>query len=247
MARERSMAEIRDKYIVLHRKLIELAESIFDEHLRKITVDLIKDPRITFANVTAKISFYESPAAPQKHHSYPGGLLEHTYSVALTASALSDVYSRVYGVSVDKDLVISCALLHDIFKYYQYEKDPITGGYRIRTDWFLSHEFSVIAELAKRNAPERLLRCISEVHGTTPFSTIEGLIVHEADASDASYVSILQTIVWNACRDVETDTGIPAIKVFHKALSKKPLVELIKTYYEGGRENLIKTLKLLIQ
>ena len=122
----------------VHAQLLAKAETIGNEKLRSITLELLKNPVITFVKVEPKITFFESPAAPRKHHAYPGGLLDHTLGVTLIAEKLVDVYSTVYGASIDRDVVIAAALLHDLFKYYQYEPDPLTGGYRPRSDWYLA-------------------------------------------------------------------------------------------------------------
>ncbi len=229
---------INDRYKRVYERIVSLANNISSKDIRDITIGLLRNPVITFAKVEPKIEFYESPAAPHKHHSYPGGLLDHTLGVALTSLRIADVEKEVYNIEVDIDIVLAAALLHDIFKYYQYDYDELTNGFRIRSDWFLSHDFAIIAELAKRNAPEKLLRVIAEAHGTTPFSTVESIIVHEADSVDASFASTLQNIIWNVCRDVEMVINVPAIKIFNTILSKNSLNELAYIYFNRGRNNL---------
>ena len=56
-------------------------------------------------------AFVHNPAGMKLHHAYIGGLLQHSIDVADLAVAMAD---RVEGV--DKDLVISGALLHDLGK-----------------------------------------------------------------------------------------------------------------------------------
>ncbi|MEM4369532.1 MAG: phosphohydrolase, partial [Desulfurococcaceae archaeon] len=77
------------------------------------------------------------------------------------------------------------------------------GGYKPREDWYLSHDYAVVAELARRGAPEELIRAVSEVHGLVPFTTLEGLIVHLSDSVDARLGEILQNMVLNRVRDYE--------------------------------------------
>jgi len=55
--------------------------------------------------------FQTAPAAKGIHHAYLGGLLEHSLSMARVAALLADHY-RV----VDRDLLVTGALLHDIGK-----------------------------------------------------------------------------------------------------------------------------------
>jgi 3'-5' exoribonuclease len=57
-------------------------------------------------------AFRLAPAAKQNHHAYLGGLLEHTLSVV----GLCDLLAEHYGAAVDRDLLVTAALLHDIGK-----------------------------------------------------------------------------------------------------------------------------------
>jgi 7,8-dihydroneopterin 2',3'-cyclic phosphate phosphodiesterase len=220
-----------------------LASQISEPNIRKVTLDLLENPKITFADVEAKISFLESPAAPKHHHAYPGGLIDHTYGVLQVAIKLYENYSRYF--ELDKDLIIAGAILHDIFKYYQYEPDPITGGYRPRQDWYLAHDFAIVAELAHRKAPDRLIRAISEVHGTVPFTMLESQILHWADSTDSNFIANIQNTIWYACRDIETETDgrYLAIKTFYKALWKYPIFKYAKIYYSKGKDALREFIK----
>ncbi len=228
-------------------KLLEHARSIRDSELSRIVLDMIKDPRITFTRAEPRISFWESPAAPKKHHAYPGGLLDHTLGVTEIALSLVDVYSRVYGAAIDRDLVVAASLLHDLFKYYQYEVDPLTGGYRPRSDWYFSHDFAMVAELSVRGAPDKLIRAVAEAHGTVPFTMIESQIVHQADTTDSQFVSQLQDIVWRACMDIELEKPeLKALKVFYDAMRGAPIFEYAKVYYEKGRDGLREHIKRVL-
>ncbi len=225
------------------RKIISILESkiseIRDNEIRKITKELLENPVITFTKVEPRISFIESPAAPKKHHAYPGGLLDHTLGVTEISEKLMEVYSGIYGASIDRDIVIAAAILHDLFKYYQYERDPLTGGYRPRSDWYFSHDFAMVAELSSRSAPERLIRAVAEVHGTVPFTMIESQIVHQADSTDSEMIAKIQDIIWRVCLDIELEIpDTKAIKVFNEALKRLPIFEYAKIYYAKGRDAL---------
>ncbi len=219
--------------------LVEKAESIRDNEIKTITLELLRNPVITFTKVEPRIRFIESPAAPKKHHAYPGGLLDHTLGVTEIAEKLVDVYEKIYGAVVDKDIVIASAILHDLFKYYQYERDPLTGGYRPRSDWYFSHDFAMVAELSTRGAPERLIRAVAEVHGTVPFTMIESQIVHQADSTDSEMIAKIQDIIWRVCLDIELEIpDAKAIKVFNEALKRAPIFEYARVYYMRGRDAL---------
>jgi len=229
------------------KQLLCIGEQIRDGSLRKLVLNMLREPRITFTRVEPRISFWESPAAPKKHHAYPGGLLDHTLGVTEIALRLVEVYEEVYGATVDRDLVIATALLHDLFKYYQYERDPLTSGFRPRSDWYFSHDFAMVAELTVRGAPDKLVRAVAEVHGTVPFSMVESQIVHQADTTDSEFVSKLQDIVWYICKDLELEIeGVKALKVFYDAMKAAPIFEYAKIYYSSGRDGLREYIKKLL-
>lgn len=86
----------------------------------------MKDPNLKalmeaiFADKEIREKFLIAPAAKAMHHSYLGGLAEHVFSIC----ALADKVSSHYGASVNRDLLVSGAMLHDIGKVYEltYER-----------------------------------------------------------------------------------------------------------------------------
>ena len=60
--------------------------------------------------------FKIAPAAKKMHHSYIGGLLEHTLSMAILVDRIAGHYS-----DIDMDLLLAGAILHDIGKIREYE------------------------------------------------------------------------------------------------------------------------------
>jgi len=185
------------------RDLLKYAGMIQCEKLKKAVIDILNNLNLTISQIAPLISIEESPAAPRKHHAYPGGLLQHTISVTLIALKLCDVFEKIYGMKLDRDLILASAILHDIYKFYQYERDEVNGGFRARNDWYLSHDYAIIAELAARKAPENLIRCLSEVHGNVPLTLPECLVVHLADSIDASFNEYIQNVLMSIARDVE--------------------------------------------
>lgn len=184
-------------------KIAKLTATIADESIRNIVEDILKKPRLSFTRAEPKIKIEDSPAAPRKHHMFTGGLAVHTYSVAKIALALCDIFAEVYGIPVNRDLVLAASVLHDIFKFYQYENDFKDGGYKARDDWYLSHDYAIVAELAVRGAKDELIRVVSEVHGLAPIKTLEGLIVHLADTIDAKFGEYLQNHVISHIKEIE--------------------------------------------
>jgi len=201
--------------------LEELAKSISDSELRKCVESFLRNPEMSVApSVKPRVSLEESPAAPRKHHMYRGGLLQHTVAVTLIAEQLASLIRSVYGVEVRRDLVVAAAILHDFYKFYQYEFDEVEGTFKPRRDWYFSHDYAIVAEAARRGCPEELLRVLSEVHGTVPITTIEGLVVHLADSVDARLGEYLQSIALNVLKELEEIHGCKHGKVFDVLVSR---------------------------
>jgi 3'-5' exoribonuclease len=82
--------------------------SVQEENLRALLDGFFSDD--AFVN-----AFKGSPAAMKHHHSYVGGLLEHTLNVA----KLCDMISKHYP-NLNRDLLITGAILHDVGKIPAY-------------------------------------------------------------------------------------------------------------------------------
>jgi 3'-5' exoribonuclease len=72
-----------------------------------------------FSNPEIKQRFMETPGGKQWHHAYVGGLLEHTLAVTAICDRLASLYD-----GVDRDLLVTAALLHDIGKIRSYQTFP---------------------------------------------------------------------------------------------------------------------------
>jgi 3'-5' exoribonuclease len=60
------------------------------------------------------------PATPDSHHSYAGGLLEHTVAVASLAREAAQLHPRLRA-----DLLIAAALLHDVGRARELDRGPL--------------------------------------------------------------------------------------------------------------------------
>jgi 3'-5' exoribonuclease len=81
-----------------------LAARIQNRHLRELVESFLADHGFISR-------FKKAPAAKVFHHSYLGGLLEHTISVSQMAVIAADHYP-----DLDRDLLLAGAILHDIGK-----------------------------------------------------------------------------------------------------------------------------------
>jgi 3'-5' exoribonuclease len=137
--------------------------------------------------------FANAPAARTMHHAYVGGLLEHTLSMASIAVFLAGHYPYV-----NKDLLLSGVLLHDLGKALEYD----TGSSFEFTDdgRLVGHilRATIIVEKAAHemdNIPEddlrQLVHLVGSHHGTMEWGapvvpkTLEAILLHQIDLLDS--------------------------------------------------------------
>ncbi len=91
--------------------LRETLEGVKNVHLKALSRRFLGDQALM-------ARFKRAPAAKNFHHSYVGGLLEHTLSVCQMAVRVTDHYPRL-----DRDLLLTAAFLHDIGKTQELTMD----------------------------------------------------------------------------------------------------------------------------
>jgi 3'-5' exoribonuclease len=91
----------------LFSELENLIQSVSDEGLKTLLEAFFKDSEFS-------TTFKKTPAARKHHHNYLGGLLEHSLNVAKLCDKICEFYP------LDRDLLISGALLHDLGKTKEY-------------------------------------------------------------------------------------------------------------------------------
>jgi 3'-5' exoribonuclease len=133
-----------------------------------------------------------APAARVMHHAYVGGLLEHTLSMAAIADFLAGHYSYV-----NRDLLLSGVLLHDMGKTAEYSLDDVFGF----TDdgRLVGHIVRAIVMVEKAAAEigfpaedlRQLIHLIASHHGNLEWGspvtpkTIEAVLLHQVDLIDS--------------------------------------------------------------
>lgn len=90
-------------------RLIRTTSSLETNFFRKLTEAFWNDEEFVR-------NFKAAPAAKKMHHAYIGGLLEHTLSMVTLADKVAEHYS-----GINRDLLLTGALLHDIGKVREYE------------------------------------------------------------------------------------------------------------------------------
>jgi 3'-5' exoribonuclease len=170
-------------------------ESVYDEHLRHL-LDAI------FGDEEFLERFSTAPAAKQFHHAYLGGLLEHSVSVADLCDHISQQYGRV-----NRDLLITAALLHDIGKVEEltysstidYSSAGRFLGHVILGTTFVTAKAAEIPGFPEHKL-QQLLHAIVSHHGELEWGspkrpkTIEALIIHHVDNLDAKVKGFLEIV-----------------------------------------------------
>ena len=177
-------------------ELMSFADSVNEPHLKAL-LDTFFRQDTEFVGV-----FRKSSAAKSIHHSFIGGLLEHTLGVV----KLCDMYCS-YRSSLDRDLLITAAIFHDIGKTKELSPFP----YNDYTDegQFMGHIVTgaeMINDGIKKieGFPEslrlRLIHCILAHHGEYEFGSpkkpaiLEALALHYADNTDAKLQSFEEAL-----------------------------------------------------
>ncbi len=93
----------------MFERLVKRMDSITTDYLKALIDAFFKDKE--FVN-----KFKTAPAGKKMHHAYIGGLLEHTLSMASLADKIAGHYS-----GIDRDLLLTGAILHDIGKIDEFE------------------------------------------------------------------------------------------------------------------------------
>ncbi len=156
--------------------------------------------------------FKEAPGGKLWHHAYLGGLLEHTLAVVKVCETMALLYLRV-----NRDLLITGALFHDIGKIDEYGYDQgyidftdegrlwghiSIGAQRIRT---IIEEMEEEEEGFPRELKRHVIHLILSHQGKLEFGspvlpmTLEAMILFYADEMD-SKANALQHIIE---RDIE--------------------------------------------
>ena len=153
------------------------------EDLRNLVLAIIEDPAIEGRLMWA-------PAAKGNHHAYLGGLLEHILSMANVAALISDHYQ------VDRSLLITGCILHDIGKIYELSWDTaISYTDRGAVVGHIIMGIELVNKYAPANFPPRLLDMVKHLiishHGRLEWAspkvpmTQEAILLHFLDDLDS--------------------------------------------------------------
>jgi 3'-5' exoribonuclease len=144
-----------------------LVAEVHDEVLRGV---------VSQALAVAPLRAY--PATPDGHHSYAGGLLEHTVGVATLCRELSQIHPRLRA-----DLLLAAALLHDVGRTRELGRPPIFAP--TEEGRLLGHVHLGLRLLEDLGAPAELLHAVACHHDARAARTAEAAVLYHANQLDA--------------------------------------------------------------
>jgi 3'-5' exoribonuclease len=124
------------------------------------------------------------PATVDGHHSYAGGLLEHTVGVATLCRETAQLHPRLRG-----DLLLAAALVHDVGRTVELGRGPAfvpTDEGRLLGHVHLG--LRLVEEHAQGlTAPQKaeLLHCVAAHHDARAARTAEAAVLYHANQLDA--------------------------------------------------------------
>lgn len=177
-------------------ELKRVVDSVANPYLRKLLGRFFDRPEVL-------AEFCKAPAAKGMHQAYLGGLLEHTLNVWKIAELMAELYRDV----VDRDLLLTGALLHDIGKIREYSYDGLIdltdegrllGHIMIGAVWVQK----VIEEIPgfPTGLAQQVLHMIISHHGRLEYGspkrpkTIEACILHHADLMDSQVAHFAELV-----------------------------------------------------
>ena len=150
-------------------------------------VDEISHPGLaaTVRAVLAGADLAAFPATHDDHHSYAGGLLEHTVGVATLCRETAQLHPRLRS-----ELVLAAALVHDVGR--TVELGPPPAFTPTEEGHLLGHVHLGLRLIEERaeglSSPQKaeLLHCVASHHDARATRTAEAAVLYFANGLDAS-------------------------------------------------------------
>ena len=181
---------------VMQKELGQYIASIRNEYLKKLAASyFVQDADFLKA-------FSGHSAAKSVHHSFVGGLLEHTLSVV----KLCDYFSKQYP-ALNRDLLLTAAMFHDIGKTKELSAFPENDytdegqliGHIIIGAQMVQERVAQIPGFPKKLENE-LVHCILAHHGELEYGSpkkpalIEAMALNLADNADAKLETMTEIL-----------------------------------------------------
>ena len=180
----------------MYKELLGFINRVSNPYLSKLLKNVFVDDQ----EFTKAFKF--SSAAKTVHHGFVGGLLEHTLSV----TKLCDYYAGYYK-ELNRDLLITAAIFHDIGKTKELSRFPendytddgqLLGHIIIGTE-MISDRMKEIEGFPASIAVE-LKHCILAHHGELEYGSpkkpalLEALALNFADTTDAKMETMIEAL-----------------------------------------------------
>lgn len=183
----------------MYQELMQYVSSVKNPYLRQLLKAFFVDDRDFIS------SFTKHSAAKTVHHSFVGGLLEHTLGVTRLCGYLADNYPMIR-----RDLLITAAMLHDagktrelsLFPTNEYTDDGQMLGHIVIGAEMIHDKASKIEGFPELLETE-LKHCILAHHGEYEFGSpkkpalIEALALNLADNADAKLETMTEELQKN--------------------------------------------------
>jgi 3'-5' exoribonuclease len=144
-----------------------LTAEVHDDGLRAVVTKVLG---------TAQLRAY--PATQEGHHSYAGGLLEHTVGVATICRELCQLHPRLRS-----DLLLAAALVHDVGRTRELGPPPLFQP--VEEGKLLGHVHLGLRLLEGAGAPAELLHAVACHHDVRGARTAEAAVLYHANQLDA--------------------------------------------------------------
>ena len=176
--------------------LLKLVDSLEHSYYKTLLKSFFVDDKETAAE------FKRHSAAKSIHHGYIGGLLEHSRAVARMCDYYTTYYKRL-----NRDLLITAALLHDIGKIYELSGFPENDytdagqllGHIVMGTMMIRDRIKDIPDFPAKAANE-LEHCILAHHGELEYGSpkkpalLEALALSFADNTDAKIQTFMEAL-----------------------------------------------------
>ncbi len=186
--------------------LMEIIEGIRDTDYRTLLKTFFEDDAFVK-------KFARSPAAKSMHHAWIGGLLEHSLSLARLSDWIAGYYNGE-GLPLNRDLLVTGALLHDVGKTRELASMPsfeYTTGGKLIGHLVMGSEMVRDRAATIQGFPEKKLLQIQHLilshHGDYAFGspklpmTLEAIALHFIDNLDAKLIGVYNHLRKHASDD----------------------------------------------
>jgi len=189
--RDRLQLEVRSLEAAPETDPVSLAPALrrdadeLDGFLEFLVAEITHDGlAATVRAVLADRALHGYPATPEDHHSYAGGLLEHTVGVATICRETAQLHPRLRP-----DLLLAAAILHDIGRTAELRPGPTFA--QTAEGKLLGHVHLGLRMIEERaatleaDARTELLHAVSSHHDARAARTAEAAVLYHANQLDA--------------------------------------------------------------